>query len=341
MSLLLAIGVGALFATLFPTITITQLPHYEFVLNTILGIGLYGAVHGINLKGFRTHQGLILRAITFGVLLKNIIIGGLMWIIFQTPLAFLLAIIVTQIDPLSVAHLIKKKSSKFSKSARTILSAWASFDDPMTVILALYVFLPMLQWKHFTVIEGFIQIGVNLLLALVIFVLWNHFKRTNISQLFLLFFAFLISLWLQLLLAIAIVALFVRPRITYLPQIIHGAFLISAVILGSLIKFDPQSIIYGVTLGAIAFFAQGIATLIVAPKLKRIDKLFLSFAQYNGITSIILALIIAENIPQVLNIIGFAILTINGLYYGVNYVLEWRLRYHVLLLPLLIARSVH
>jgi uncharacterized membrane protein len=96
-----------------------------------------------------------------------------------------------------------------------------------------------------------------------------------------------------------------------------------------------------VTLGAIAFFSQGIATLVVAPKLKRIDKLFLSFAQYNGITSIILALVISQHIPQVLNIIGFAILTINGLYFGVNYLLEWRLRYHMLLLPLLIVRSIH
>jgi NhaP-type Na+/H+ or K+/H+ antiporter len=333
MALLIAIVLGLLLSHLFPNNNITSIPHYETFLNVILAIGLYGSVHGINLKEFRMHQGIIFRAITFGVLVKNLIIGGIMWAIFHTPLAFLLAIIVTQIDPLSVAHLIEKKSNKFSTSARTILRAWSSFDDPMTIILALYIFLPFLQWKEFTLIDGVMQIGINLVLALCIYVIWTHVKRRNTSQLFLLFFAFLASIWMQLLLAIAIVGLYLRPRIPYLAQIVQGTFLLSAIILGSLITFDPQAIICGVTLGAIAFFAQGIATLIVAPKLKSNDKLFLSFAQYNGITSIILALVISQHIPQVLNIIGVAILTINGLYFAVNYILEWRLRYHILLLP--------
>lgn len=318
MTLFIAIAFGLLLSFFFPTYNVTDIPKYETILATLLAIGLYGAVHGIDIEEFTKHKGIIIRAVTFGVVLKSLIIGSILLLIFKTPLSFLLGIVVTQIDPLSVAHLVKQKSSAFSQSAKTILRAWSSFDDPMTVILALYIFLPIALGSQITISNGILQIGLNIVFAGILFLVWKFCSKQNSVQLVLLIITCIVAVWTNMLLAIALAGLFLRPKITYLPQIIHGAFVIAAIVLGSLLSFDSQSIIYGVVLGLVAYVAQIIATPLVAPKLPRHDKFFLAFAQYNGITAILLALVLSQYFPSIITVVGIAILTINIVYYVVN-----------------------
>jgi hypothetical protein len=105
------------------------------------------------------------------------------------------------------------------------------------------------------------------------------------------------------------------------------AFLGAAFLLGTLLQFSSLSVIYGIALGFTAFFAQGIVTVFVAPNLPKKDKIFLAFSQHNGITAIVLALIIAQWVPQVVGVICVAIIVINTLYYGVNYLLDRKINY--------------
>lgn len=327
MQLLIAIVCGFLFSFLLPQYNFLRIHSHETILYTLLAIGLYGAVYGIQLNEFNNHRHLILRAVTFGVLIKSLIIGIILFFIFQTPYAFLYGIIVAQIDPLSVAHLIGGKSQKFSESGRTILRAWSSFDDPITVLLALYVFLPLVVTTVVISSANYLfQIGLNLLFTAIFYLLYKIVKRNNFVSLILLLIAFFFAITFQLMLGIALIGLFIRPRIKFLPIVIQVTFIIAAIILGSLLIMDAQSIAFGIVLGIVAFLSQVIATLLVAPKLNRIDKLFLSIAQYNGITSIILALIISQWVNHIVSIIGFAVITINILYYGTNYLLERQIK---------------
>ena len=126
-------------------------------------------------------------------------------------------------------------------------------------------------------------------------------------------------------LGIALIGLFLRPKLEFLPHVVHYCFIIAAFLLGLLIKLEPISILYSVVLGILAWGSQVIVTYLVAPKLSQTDKQFLAFAQYNGITAIILALIFAQWVPSIVSIIAFAIITINSLYYLTNYFLEKRM----------------
>jgi hypothetical protein len=321
MQLFFALLGGILISFVFPNLELQSVPGYEHLLYALLAIGLYGAVAGINIQEFHVHKSLIFRAVTFGVLLKSVIIGSILWFIFQTPYAFLFGVIVAQIDPLSVAHLLENKSSAFSASGRTILRAWSSFDDPMTVLLALYVFLPIVIGQNFSLDAYFGQLLANLFFAGILSMLAKPLHR-NGTKLILLSACMIIAIPFKLMLGIALVGLFLRPTITSLERIVHICFLIAATILGTLVTFEISSLLTGIVLGVAAYAAQYLVTYIVAPKLHGSDKQFLALAQFNGITSIILALIIAQFVLQTISVIAAAVVTINLLYYLCNYIVE-------------------
>jgi len=324
MTFIFALILGFVLSHSIPFFDIRNVPNFTLLLYTMLAIGLYGAVHGIDLEEFKNHRMLIVRAVTFGVVIKSIISGCVIWLLFHTPYAFIFGIIVAQIDPISVAHLLDGKSDMFSKGARTILRAWSSFDDPMTVLLALYIYLPLVVSKNgnFTIQQYGTGVIENILFALALFLVAKFVAKNNTIKLLLLCVAFLIAIPQQLMLGIALTGLFLRPTISSLPRIVSVTFFIAALLLGSLLTISESTILLGIALGIVAFAGQGIVTPLVASKLNVTDKLFLAFSQYNGITSVILALIISQWIPQTVSVIAFAVLTINLLYYGTNYFLN-------------------
>lgn len=59
-----------------------------------------------------------------------------MLLVFRDARYLVLGIAVAQIDPLSVAAM--RANSRMSARAKALLFAWASFDDPVTVLLSLY-----------------------------------------------------------------------------------------------------------------------------------------------------------------------------------------------------------
>lgn len=110
---------------------------YLLFTGALLAIGLYGSTYGISIKEARQNVRLILTAVTVGVFLKAFIIGSVMTLLLKNPFGYILGVMVAQIDPLSTAVLLR--GSRLSRKAKTILGAWASFDDPATVLMALYV----------------------------------------------------------------------------------------------------------------------------------------------------------------------------------------------------------
>ncbi len=304
----------------FTGIVPQDIPYYEHFLYALLAIGLYGSVYGIDLGEFKQHRNIVLKAVTFGVALKGMVIGAGLWLVLGTPLAFLLGMIVAQIDPLSVSYLVDKKGSQFSSLGRTVLRAWSSFDDPMTVLLALYVFLPLAMGADFDFTIYGTQLGYNLMFALLFFGI-SRFVPAR----FLVVPAFLVAVPFQLMLGIALCGLFLRPSLdSVLPRLTNIAFVLAAGILGTLVSFDLPLIGIGVLLGVASFLSQILATALVAKGLSWNDKLFLAVAQYNGITSVILALVIGAVFGEVVTIIAVAVVTINSIYYVTNHMVERR-----------------
>ena len=299
-----------------------DVPFYEHILYSLLAIGLYGSVYGINIAEFKEYRIIVLKAVTFGVALKGIFIGTILWFVMDTPLAFLLGMIVAQIDPLSVSYLVDKKGSQFSSAGRTVLRAWSSFDDPMTVLLALYLFLPFALGTAFDLGTYATQLGYNILFALVFLV-----ARRFIPAWMLIISAFIVAIPFQLMLGIALCGLFIRPSLdTVLPKLITAAYLCAAVVLGMLVVFDLELLSLGILLGVAAFVSQIVATRLVAGELPRSDRMFLSVAQYNGITSVILALVVGAMFSEVVTIVAMAVITINTIYFFANQYVEKRTR---------------
>lgn len=306
---------------------LTALPNhamYEPFTYVLLAVGLYGSVYGIDLNELRTHRGIVLQAVTIGVFLKAVIIGGVFYLLSNKPTAFLLGLTVAQIDPLSVANLFHSQTSKISERAKTILSAWASFDDPMTVLLsvyALYFFIPHpaaseSQGILFGFISGLLQ---NLSFAGLVFLLVRLLGRiqTPAFQWGLLLVSFVIGVTFQWMLGIALIGLFLRPQFKWLPQLISLSFYLALFLIGTILA-GGVGWIGGLMLAVGALVAQIVVGLLLTNRLPWHERLFLAFAQQNGITAIILALLLEKNMSGAVGIIGPAILFINVGYYFSN-----------------------
>lgn len=306
-------------------IDISDLPRqsfYEPFTYALLAVGLYGSVYGIHLAELQNHRRIVLQAVTFGVLLKTIIIGATLYLVTRNVSAFLLGLTVAQIDPLSVANLLHGESSKLSSRAKTILGAWSSFDDPMTVLLsiyALYFFIPRSETGTLigSVIPFFLGLAQNLLFVLVVYFLYKLLKQNHIALMVLLFLSFVVAVAFHWVLGIAIIGLFLRPKISQLSYIVSAAFYIAVLLLGFLLV-DGVYWVNGLVLGIGAILAQFMVGLFLARDLPRDERLYLAFAQQNGITAMILALFFERDLPTTVGVVAPAIIFINLGYYIFN-----------------------
>ena len=298
---------------------------YNVSIRTSLALGLYASVYGIDRTSLRQEISTIASAVTIGVLLKIIIISTLFYFISGgSVVAFLLGAIVAQIDPLSVASL--SKGGRLSNRGQTVLRAWSSFDDPMTVIIALFMSVLLLQtnsWQNnLTLI--LIDYGWNSLLALGTFILYITLSQTyvykNKLEILILLGAIALAVQFNLMLGIAIIGLFIRPNIeTLINNLIDFVFVSATFLIALFLFIDGIQIGLGLALGLCAIIAQFVVALILTRGFTTADRIYLALAQQNGITAIILALTFETNFPgTIVSIVAPAIITINLIYFLTN-----------------------
>lgn len=349
LKLILSILLGLTIAQITGIQNLEDASWYVLVVASLLALGLYASTYGIDLKEARQHLKIIISAVTVGVVLKATIIGGTLTLLFQDPLFLILGVAVAQIDPLSVASLMK--GNRMSAKAKTILASWASFDDPITVLLSLYVPLLVMHLAgngldmvpgnieaNASIIVYIRELGLNLLLAGSVLALWmiiRYYTRKPyiwlgfvliLATYILLATAFAVSVLYFMMLGIALIGLFLRPSniAGLIDHIIVWALRAAAVLLG-LLLFEGIAIWKGVALGAAAYFAQVIVGFLLTRGLPVKDRWHISFAQQNGITAIILALLFEPLYPGTVAIVAPAIIVINSLHWAVNKIVDRRL----------------
>jgi NhaP-type Na+/H+ or K+/H+ antiporter len=343
--LLLCIGIGVFIALALNIHGLQNMPWYMPLISILLSIGLYASTYGIDLKEARKHLKIILSAVTIGVILKSLITGLVLTTIFKDPFFFILGIAVAQIDPLSVAGLMR--GNRMSKKAKTILASWASFDDPITVLLSLYAPLLVTQLTDIELgsIAGastndsflayIFELGLNLGLAAQAFCLYAviRFYAKQISAWIaagvsltlytLLAISFSVSIIFFMMLGIALIGLFLRPTKVdnFIDGTIKTALWIAALLLGLLLVGNID-IWKGIALGAMGYIAQIIVGFLLARKLHKKDMWHIAFAQQNGITAIILALLFEPVYPGTVAIVAPAIIVINTLHWLCNFIID-------------------
>ncbi len=311
--------------------TVSQTSGYLLATSLLLAVGLYGSTFGIDLAQARQHRRIIVLAVTVGVILKAAIIGGTLYLATRDPLYLLLGVVVAQIDPLSVAAVLGDE--RMSAKTKTILAAWASFDDPLTVILTVYAvafatgtfgLVSTSGAPAGDVLSGLAGYAVvllaNLALAGAAIAAWHWLKDRSTALLTVVLIVLAaIAVWQFLVLGVAIAGLIVRPA--WLSRVIDRvtfvALFFAAGLLGILLV-GGVSIVAGAMLGIMAFAAQIVVGILMTRGLPRADRLHLALAQQNGITAIILALRLETDYRGVAAVVAPAILVTNTIHYLAN-----------------------
>jgi hypothetical protein len=316
--------------------SIANTDYFRYFLNLLLAIWLYTGVYWIDKKEFRENKRIIFKVVTLWVILKSAFIWWIFYLLTWNILGFLLWIAIAQIDPLSVSHLIWK-NKRLSNKAETIFRSWSSFDDPMTVLLLVYIALPIIwpivnSWWDFNLnyFHYFMEVWANFVFVWVMYYYFKKFKKNKsmIPCLFLislnfLLISFFFSIYLWLLLSVALIALFIRPDFwKNIEYVIAWAFYISIFILWMFLV-NWVNIESWILLGGLVFISQFLVTFLFWKEFSFQDKMYLWFGQQNWITSIILALFLEKYFPwQIVSTIWIAILTITILYFSSNYILD-------------------
>jgi len=337
---------------------------YLYAATSMLAIGLYGSTYAISLPEARRSVHTVVAAVTVGVFAKSLVISGLMFVLFRQPIVLVLGVAVAQIDPLSVAAL--NSGSSMSARAKSILAAWASFDDPVTVLVTIYAAMFALRAlggrataafgvsTHDGVLGYLSNLGANLAFAGVVGTIWllarsagrrrwlaspqsaslppaaattrwsEHDWRYRLAAwqgaaIGILAVLAAIAVWRFWLLGLALVGRIFRPRVlaAWLERAVRAAFVLVAVVLGMFLAHGID-VVPGVVLGVAAFGAQALVSVPLTRKLARNDRVKLALAQQNGVTAILLALLLQPMFPQSTAIVGPAILTVNVLHLAAN-----------------------
>jgi hypothetical protein len=321
---------------------------YLLLATTLLAVGLLSSTYGISVDSIRRDVRTVLVAVTLGVLMKAAIIAAFMFLVFHRREYVILAVAVAQIDPLSVAAIRSRYGG--SKRASSLLSAWASFDDPVTTLLTIYIAGWLLASSHTggrlgSSAGGLMTFGTGLLgnaaLAAGAYLLWlagravcrrvaplDTVTRTpllravRITMVLLLVALVAVAVINFLMLGLALIGLFFRPAPDKaLRWVTSGAFLVATFALGLLLT-QGVTLGPGVLLGLAAYGAQIVVGLLITFRLPRNDRIYLALGQQNGITAIILALLLESSFPGSAAIIAPAILVVNVLHTAANAI--WR-----------------
>lgn len=335
--LIVFIAIGALAGTVLSrgmSVDLAGLAHgpaYGYAAYLLLAIGLYGATVGIDLRQARRDRRIIVPAVTIGVILKALITGGVLALAWRDPLFLILGVAVAQIDPLSVAALMDDK--RMSPRARNVLAAWSSFDDPFTVILAIYA--AAVAVNNFGLGDGAApggdplrlyaqNLAGNLLLALAAWAIWRWVVRGRPWAQAAALVAFTaVAVVFGWMLAIAIIGLFARPcwLLPIIPEIVKWAMYAALIAVGVLLA-DGIDLPRGIALGVAAFLAQAVVTPMLTRGMPRMDRWHLAAAQQNGITAIILALTLQIQFDGVVAVVAPAIVTANLLHVAINKLID-------------------
>lgn len=333
--------IGLACSSLFNGVDFVHSTAYVATASTLLFVGLYMAVFGIDKAEAKKEWRVVLVAVTFGVLCKYLLIFGLTYAVTRRWEYAILAMAITQIDPLSVAAI--SGDARMSKRTKTVLGAWASFDDPITAIMTpILISLTAIfaqQDISTSVSTHWLVGGVALVAGLIVFALAMRFSSAaqKVLEPVVITLSAVGVVLTKLFIWAALLGWFVRPawlqkgkRADWVTLIaLGGATFLLGILLSKGVDWRGSLV-----LGIAAFIAQMIATswvLSVAGRIRRNsttmhepfskrDKRHLALAQQNGITAIVLALNLEPSVPNAVAVVSFAIVVINVLNFAANWV---------------------
>lgn len=344
--------VGFGIAAFFGWQNLEHSPLYMLISSALLCIGLYFAVCGIDKAEAKKHWRVITIAVTAGVLLKYCVIAACLFGMTQDWRYIVLAMSVTQIDPLSVAAL--NDGERLKPHTQTVLNAWAATDDPMTSVLTpiallaaglmshgqfdgqsnwLGLLTDLLPFAVALVIVGLVAIKQRLSLAAPPSLRKVHGHEATKNAVAAL--AVIVGAPTRLFSLPAFVGWGYRPAWTANDKLVGRILtttLGAATFLLGILLAGNHNFSGGLLLGVVTFCSQAVATWCVlglaakfsgqSAAFSRRDKIQLALGQQNGITAILLALMLESSVPDAVATVGLAIVTINLMHFVCNWIFD-------------------
>lgn len=293
-----------------------------------LVIGLYGSVVGIDLNAIQKRRRLAIIVITVAVPLQILATAGLMWLIEPVSVSILVAVAMTQIDPLSVDTLLRDKD-RMSEESKGILRVWASFDDPVTVLFGFLILLPLVTGEGSIVdVQSFtLYLAGNLVPAGLIYLLkrYSSLLDNKILETIVLIVVLVYAFFIEGYLLAAIAGLLLRP----LPE---RFFSRAIFVLYHIIVFTVgmSLVAYGINwrlgflIAVIEFFVIQPATTLIVFNGKPSDLLRISYAQQNGLTTLLMGIAFEALGIRILDILLPGIIIVNLMNLAVNRLYTWK-----------------
>lgn len=312
---------------------------YDVAIVSLLAVGLYSSTYGIDLPSLLQDRWLVARAATIGVLVKTALIAVVMVFSWREPKYLVLAVAVAQVDPLSISAIGARPA--MTRRARTVLAGWASFDDPVTALLTVYLAALVLPSAVGGAVDSGgslrgvgIGLGVTAVLASLAWLL--HLGSRNAArsgadrgpiaavQGIAIAGSLVLAVAEFLMLFAALLGLILRPAWLgpALRRITTAAYFGAALALGLVLTPSVKDLLIGVTLGITTVLAHAVTALLLTRGLPRRDRAYLALGQQNGITAITLALLLEPAFPGTVAIVAVAVLVVNLLYVINNAVFE-------------------
>lgn len=313
-------------------INVRNIPYLEEMMNTAIALSLYINVLAIDKTLFKSNLGLIGRVLVFGVPIK-IILPGFLLALFSpsiAPIAYLCATVIAQMDPIAAAKSLD--NSKISRKSETILRAWTSFDDPITVLFAFYIFLPLLVSTNLSVSQYFVRIAADIVGCLTVYYLskWLNTIHTDTKKYLEIIFIVIIIIYSVLSDSFVLPAfsgIFLRPIASEkLEVIITPIFYLSVIVIGLLSTNLSLDWLSGGILAFSTFFLGQVIVTLLFIKESIANKARVMFGHQNGMTAILLTVAIevsgSEKTRNMLSVTLPAIILIALFYFSTNYLLD-------------------
>ncbi len=331
-----ALGLGTYGSAIYLNIDARNIPFLQEIMYASIAVGLYINVLGIDRSILKGCLDSIAKVIFVGVPLKILIPGFLLSILSPQIRAtsYLCATVIAQIDPIAAGKSLE--CSKISSKSATILRAWSSFDDPITVLFAFYIFLPALLLENFNFAEYFISyILKDIIICFLVYQIYTiyqqkiiiKYRQKLIIDTILIILTILYSIIFKSFLLPATIGLFIRPfESEIFTRITSGIFLLSALILG-LMSANVKLYWYsGFILAVATFFVAQIIVTQIFIKDSMNSKARVMFGHQNGMTAMLLTIAIEMSASQetnnLLSVTLPAIIWIALFYFGSNYILD-------------------
>lgn len=305
-----------------------ELSFFQPFASAALVVGLYGSVMGIDLNAIQKRRLLAIIVVTIAVPIQILVTGGLMYIIHPFSISFLIAVAMTQIDPLSVDTLLRDKD-KMSDEAKGILRIWASFDDPVTVIFGFLILLPLITGEESGVTFPIFMLGLaaNLLPALLIYVLKTRtaiFDNKAIETITLIA-VLVFSFFTQGYLLAAIAGLLLRPiPEKYFSRAVYALYQIIVFTVGMAIFTYGIDLRLGFLIAVVEFFVIQPLTSIIVFNGTPGDLLRIAFSQQNGLTTLLMGIAFQALGYDVLPILLPGIIIVNLMNLAVNSIYSYK-----------------